>query len=143
MFHCTEQTPAELETIVLKAMEKNGSRGARCALDLAAEPGRFLSTVQIGITLIGILAGAYSGASLGEPVAQRLALLGMDPETARTVGFGVVIGSMPLMRGRGKKLAAQKQGRSSKPAAEAASPGEDEPTAAATSADDPMPGGED
>ena len=60
----------------LKAMAKSGSSGAQCALDLAADPGRFLSTVQIGITLIGILAGAYSGATLGVPVAQRLALLG-------------------------------------------------------------------
>ncbi len=75
----------------LKGLAKNGSRGAQAALDLAAEPGRFISTVQIGITLIGILAGAYSGASLGEPVAQRLALLGLSPETARSVGFGVVI----------------------------------------------------
>jgi putative hemolysin len=75
----------------LKAMVKAGSSGARYALDLAAEPGRFLSTVQIGITLIGILAGAYSGASLGEPVAQRLARLGLDPHTAESVGFGVVI----------------------------------------------------
>ena len=75
----------------LKAMAKAGSVGAKCALSVAAEPGRFLSTVQIGITLIGILAGAYSGASLGEPVAQRLALFGMDPETAKSVGFGLVI----------------------------------------------------
>jgi putative hemolysin len=75
----------------LKAMAKAGSRGAQHALDLAAEPGRFLSTVQIGITLIGILAGAYSGASLGEPVAQRLARLGIDAETAQTIGFGIVI----------------------------------------------------
>ena len=75
----------------LKAMAKSGSRGARVALDLIAEPGRFLSTVQIGITLIGILAGAYSGASLGEPVGQRLALLGVEPETAGTVGFALVI----------------------------------------------------
>ena len=75
----------------LKAMAKAGSSGAQCAIDLAAEPGRFLSTVQIGITLIGILAGAYSGASLGTPVAQRIALLGLDPETAQTVGFGLVI----------------------------------------------------
>src|SRR5690349_15264678 len=65
----------------LKAMAKSGSRGAKCALDLAAEPGRFLSTVQIGITLIGILAGAYSGASLGEPVSQRIARFGLDKET--------------------------------------------------------------
>ena len=75
----------------LKAMAKAGSGGAKCALDLAAEPGRFLSTVQIGITLIGILAGAYSGASMGEPVAQRLALLGLESDTAQTVGFGLVI----------------------------------------------------
>ena len=75
----------------LRAMVKAGSAGARRALDLAAEPGRFLSTVQMGITLVGILAGAYSGATMGEPVAQRLALLGMDPETASTVGFGAVI----------------------------------------------------
>jgi putative hemolysin len=75
----------------LKAMVKAGSRGAKYALGLAAEPGRFLSTVQTGITLIGILAGAYSGASLGAPVAQRLARLGIDPETAQTVGFGLVI----------------------------------------------------
>jgi putative hemolysin len=75
----------------LRAMAKNGSKGATCALALAAEPGRFLSTVQIGITLIGILAGAYSGASLGAPVAQRLELLGLDTETAQSVGFGIVI----------------------------------------------------
>jgi putative hemolysin len=75
----------------LKAMAKAGSKGAKCALDLAAEPGRFLSTVQIGITLIGILAGAYSGASLGTPVGQRLALFGIDPESAQSLGFGIVI----------------------------------------------------
>ena len=75
----------------LKAMVKNGSSGAQCALKLAAEPGRFLSTVQIGITLIGILAGAYSGASLGGPVAERLQRFGMSPDTAETVGFGAVI----------------------------------------------------
>jgi len=75
----------------LKAMAKSGSAGAKCALGLAADPGRFLSTVQIGITLIGILAGAYSGASLGEPVAQRIQLLGLEPDTARSVGFGLVI----------------------------------------------------
>jgi putative hemolysin len=75
----------------LKAMARSGSGGAQCALDLAADPGRFLSTVQIGITLIGILAGAYSGASLGSPVAQRLQLVGLDPDTAQTVGFSLVI----------------------------------------------------
>jgi putative hemolysin len=75
----------------LQAMAKDGRTGAQTALDLAAQPGRFLSTVQIGITLIGILAGAYSGASLGGPVGQRLALLGFEPELAQTLGFALVI----------------------------------------------------
>ncbi|HYE27756.1 MAG TPA: hemolysin family protein [Allosphingosinicella sp.] len=75
----------------LKAMAKSGRWGAQTALDLAADPGRFLSTVQIGITLIGILAGAYSGASLGGPVAERLAWLGLEPETAKSLGFALVI----------------------------------------------------
>ena len=75
----------------LKAMARSGSRGAQCALDLAAEPGRFLSTVQSGITLISIFAGAFSGASLGEPTAQRLQTLGLQEDTAHTLGFGLVI----------------------------------------------------
>ena len=75
----------------LKAMVKSGSSGAKVALALAAEPGRFLSTVQTGITLIGILAGAFSGARLGQPVGQRIALLGIDAETAASLGFGLVI----------------------------------------------------
>src|SRR5688500_18355678 len=75
----------------LKAMAKTGRRGARTALDLAADPGRFLSTVQIGITLIGIIAGAYSGASLGGPVGERLILLGIEPPLAFRLGFVVVI----------------------------------------------------
>ena len=75
----------------LKAMVKARRRGAQTALDLANDPGRFLSTVQIGITLIGVLAGAYSGASLGGPLGQRLARLGFEPETAATLGFASVI----------------------------------------------------
>jgi putative hemolysin len=75
----------------LKALAKAGSGGAKCALDLAADPGRFLSTVQSGITLIAIFAGAFSGEKLGEPAAARMQLLGLDPNTAHTVGFGLVI----------------------------------------------------
>ena len=75
----------------LRAMARNGSSGAQCALDLSADPGRFLSTVQTGITLIAIIAGAYSGASLGEPTAQRLQALGLEPDLAQNVGFGLVI----------------------------------------------------
>ncbi|MCP3736565.1 hemolysin family protein [Sphingomonas sp. RP10(2022)] len=76
----------------LEAMARAGSKGARSALLLAADPGKFLSTVQIGITLIGVLAGAYSGSSLGQPTGLRLQALGLSAETAQTVGFAVVIG---------------------------------------------------
>ena len=76
----------------LVAAERKGSSGARVARELAADSGRFLSTVQIGITLISILAGAYSGASLGEPVGERLqAWLGLGDDWALTLGFGLVI----------------------------------------------------
>ncbi|UZK65734.1 hemolysin family protein [Sphingomonas sp. M1-B02] len=67
-------------------------KGAATAILLASDPGKFLSTVQIGITLIGIVAGAYSGSSLGEPVAQRIEMLGVSPEHAYTVALAVVIG---------------------------------------------------
>lgn len=76
----------------LHSLADKGSRGARVALRLASDPGKFLSTVQIGITLIGIIAGAYSGASLGGPVAERLVRLGLEPDLAATVGFALVIG---------------------------------------------------
>jgi putative hemolysin len=48
----------------LDHMAGSGNRGARLALRLIEDPGRFLSTVQIGITLVGIFAGAFSGATL-------------------------------------------------------------------------------
>ena len=76
----------------LKAMVKQGSKGAQTALDLASDPGRFLSTVQSGITLIGVLAGAFSGSRLGAPVSQRIELLGLDHHLSEQLGFGLVIG---------------------------------------------------
>lgn len=75
----------------LRVAAERGSAAAKTALALAADPGKFLSTVQIGITLIGIIAGAYSGASLGGPVGERLAWIGVPPEFADDGGFALVI----------------------------------------------------
>ena len=75
----------------LEALARTGRSGARTAILLANNPGKFLSAVQIGITLIGILAGAYSGASLGEPTAQRLVWLGLPERYAGETGFVLVI----------------------------------------------------
>jgi putative hemolysin len=71
----------------LQAMVKVGRSGAATALKLQANPGRLLSTVQIGITLISILTGAFSGAALEVPVGQRLALIGIPAH----YGFAVTI----------------------------------------------------
>lgn len=76
----------------LRAMANGGSRGARAAIKLAEHPGHFLSTVQIGITLVSIVNGAFSGASLAVPVGERLsASFDLTPETAENAGFGLVI----------------------------------------------------
>jgi putative hemolysin len=56
----------------LRQLADGGSRGATAALKLAETPDRFLSTVQIGITLVGILAGAFGGATLTSQLAGRL-----------------------------------------------------------------------
>src|SRR5215211_128719 len=75
----------------LSAMVSIGRRGARTALGLAQDPGRFLSTVQVGITLIGILAGAFSGAALGERLSAGFETAGMDEGPAEGLGYGLVI----------------------------------------------------
>ena len=76
----------------LKAMAEAGSRSASSALALAEAPGRFLSAVQIGITLVGIINGAYSGATLAGPVGERLAVwFSLSPQLAGEVGLGAVV----------------------------------------------------
>jgi putative hemolysin len=75
----------------IKVAAERGSKGAKAALVLAENPGKFLSTVQIGITLVGIIAGAYSGASLGGPTGERLAALGVPVRFADNAGFALVI----------------------------------------------------
>lgn len=91
VFAMSELAIVSARTARLEAMAKEGSSGARTAIRLGSNPGKFLSTVQIGITLIGILAGAYSGASLGGPVGDRLALLGLPADISDSVGFALVI----------------------------------------------------
>ncbi|WP_029006935.1 hemolysin family protein [Azospirillum halopraeferens] len=70
----------------LQHMAEQGVHGARAALRLIDDPGRFLSTVQIGITLVGVVAGAYGGATLGDRFGSWLdAMPGL-------AGYGHVIG---------------------------------------------------
>jgi putative hemolysin len=78
----------------LKTLADNGRVGAAKALALAESPGRFLSTVQIGITLVGILAGAFSGAALGARVTDLFLARGMPEWAAEALGYGLVIGAI-------------------------------------------------
>jgi len=66
-------------------------RGAATAIRLAENPGRFLSTVQIGITLVGVLSGAFSGATLGARLAAWLTAQCVAPDWANTLGVGGVV----------------------------------------------------
>ena len=75
----------------LRVACEDGSKGAEVALKLANDPGKFLSSVQIGITLVGIVAGAFSGSRLGTPLAERLEWLGLPAEYADNGGFALAI----------------------------------------------------
>jgi putative hemolysin len=75
----------------LKILADQGSKGAVTAQLLSENPGRFLSSVQIGITLVGILSGAFSGATLGARFADWLEVQGLSPAAADAVGVGTVV----------------------------------------------------
>jgi len=91
LFSLSELAVVSARKVRLKTMADAGRPGARMALALAEDPGRFLSTVQIGITLVGILAGAFSGAALGERLQDILAGWGMPAWLADPLGYGLVI----------------------------------------------------
>ncbi len=71
-FAMAELAVVSSRRIRLQQMAEAGSRGAQRALTLAENPGRFLSAVQVGITLIGIMSGAYGGATLGARLGEVL-----------------------------------------------------------------------
>src|SRR5712671_7132734 len=75
----------------LQALAAQKVVGARRALALASDPGKFLSTVQIGITLIGVLSGAFSGATLGLRLTAWLVELGLSQGLADAIGVGAVV----------------------------------------------------
>jgi putative hemolysin len=91
IFALSELAVVSSREVRLKTMAAAGARGAAAALALSQDPGRFLSTVQIGITLIGILAGAVSGAALGEDVSAWMIRLGIRASIADPLGYTLVI----------------------------------------------------
>jgi putative hemolysin len=78
----------------LQALADRHIIGAQRALALASDPGKFLSTVQIGITLIGVVSGAFSGATLGLRVGDWLFSLGVPAGIAEPSGVGLVVAAI-------------------------------------------------
>ncbi|MDF3607941.1 hemolysin family protein [Paracoccus sp. DMF-8] len=81
----------------LAAMAEKGSHGARLAMELREQPGEFLSAVQIGITLVGILNGAFSGATLGLRASAAFAEMGVSPAVAAPLGVGIVVAAITYL----------------------------------------------
>jgi putative hemolysin len=75
----------------LRALANGGNGRARIALELAESPNRFLSTVQIGISLVGILAGAVGGATIAEEIANALKGVAWLAAYSDAIGLGVVV----------------------------------------------------
>jgi putative hemolysin len=97
LFTLSELAIVSARKVRLKMMADNGRPGASTALELAEDPGRFLSTVQIGITLVGILAWAFSGAALGARLTEIFDAWGVPDAAAEPLGFGLVIGTITYL----------------------------------------------
>ncbi len=75
----------------LQQLVDEGNTQARAALELARSPNQFLATAQIGITLVGILAGAFGGATIAEEIATRLDEIPVLAPYGETIGVGIVV----------------------------------------------------
>ncbi|BDC47760.1 hypothetical protein F183_A00760 [Bryobacterales bacterium F-183] len=91
VFSMTELAVVSARKIRLQQKAEEGSKGAQAALDLAANPNDFLSTVQVGITMIGTLAGAFGGATIAEKLALRFKDTPYIGPYAETVSMGIVV----------------------------------------------------
>jgi putative hemolysin len=91
IFAMSELAIVSARTARLKQASDEGSMGAQVALELTESPTRFLSTVQIGITLVGVLAGAFGGATLAEVLAEGLAEIALLEPYAHALGLGMVV----------------------------------------------------
>lgn len=91
IFSMTEIAVVSARRVRLARAAVGGSAGAAKAVELQQNPDRFLSTVQIGITLVGILSGAFGGALLSDEFAGLVAVVPTLEPYADSIGFGVVI----------------------------------------------------
>jgi putative hemolysin len=76
---------------LLHQRAKRGDERSRIALELAEEPTRFLSTIQVGITLVGILAGAFGGATIASEIAGSIRSIPLLAPYSSAIGIGLVV----------------------------------------------------
>lgn len=81
----------------LQQRAEQGNHRAGAALELARDPGHFLSTIQVGITLVGVLSGAYGGAVFAEPLALKLRMLPWLAPYSEPVALAVVVASITYL----------------------------------------------
>lgn len=91
VFSMAEMAVVSARKVRLQQRAEDGSAGARAALDLAENPNMFLSTVQIGITLIGTLTGAIGGASMTDEIAQLLSGVPALAPYANGLAIGLIV----------------------------------------------------
>jgi putative hemolysin len=91
LFAMAELAILTARQVRLEAAAEKGDAGAIEALKLAADPTRFLSTVQVGITSIGVLSGIIGEATLAEPFEAFLGRLGVEPVYANYIATGLVV----------------------------------------------------
>ncbi|ACF14023.1 protein of unknown function DUF21 [Chloroherpeton thalassium ATCC 35110] len=75
----------------LEQQAADGNENARIALELSNHPGKFLSTIQVGITLVGVLTGAFGGATLAEPLSVFFNTIPAIAPYSEELSFGVVV----------------------------------------------------
>jgi len=81
----------------LKTMIEEGSSGAKLALALSNAPGKFLSTVQVGITLVGVLAGAVGGANIADKLTPFIAQVPLLADYAGILSLILVVGVITFL----------------------------------------------
>jgi putative hemolysin len=91
VFAMSEIAVVAARKVRLQQRAEEGDTKAKAALALAHDPNRFLSTVQFGITLVGVLAGAYGGSRLAEPLAEPIARIPALAPYAEGIAFGLVV----------------------------------------------------
>jgi putative hemolysin len=96
-FAMAEMAVVSARRIRLQQMADQGSRGARVALALADDPSRFLSAVQTGITLLGVLNGAFGGATIAARLGDRFDDMAVFEGHGHTVAFVLVIVAITLL----------------------------------------------